>query len=269
MWISKATLSGSDFSFVARSAAVFMVLVAAVPAAAQTSNQDADQATALPAAQVLVERHVKLVNADAIIAHGSFRTVSEFSMPSLGMSGKIHVVGAAPGRMMMTMTLPGLGEIASGFDGTTGWSMNPMEGPRLMSEAELSQVRDEADFEANIRSSRLIESMQTVERAEFGGNACWKVRLLWKSGRETFDCYDIETGFLIATMMQTQTAMGAVASTIMFDEYTDYHGVLMPRVSRQQAFGQEMTVTLESIEFGGVDATAFELPDAIRALVGK
>jgi hypothetical protein len=269
MWISKATISGSDIRFAARLGAVFMVLGAAVPAVAQTSHHDAAQATGLPAAQDLVARHVKLVNADAIIAHGSFRTVSEFSMPSLGMTGRIHVVGAAPGRMSMTMTLPGLGEIASGFDGTTGWSMNPMEGPRLMSDQELSQIRDEADFDANIRSSRLIESMETVERADFGGKACWKVRLQWKSGRETFDCYDVETGFLIATMMQTQTAMGSIASTILFDEYTDYHGVMMPRVSRQQAFGQEMTVTIESIEFGGVDTTAFALPDAIRALVGK
>ena len=62
---------------------------------------------------------------------------------------------------------------------------------------------------------------------------------------------------------------GSVDSVITFEEYTDYDGIKLPRVSRQKAFGQEMVVTLESVEFGGVDDSAFELPEAIRALVGK
>lgn len=238
------------------------------PVRAQETDPAASGQRALPAAKDLVARHVKASNVSELLTRGAMRTVSEFSMPSLGMTGQIVLAGQAPNHMVLRMTLPGLGEIASGFDGTTGWSMNPMEGPRLMSGDELVQIRDEADFGANIRSAELIESMETVERSESGGRACWRVRLRWKSGRETFDCYDADSGFLIGTELETQTAMGSVASTITFDDYADFDGIMMPRTSRQQAFGQEMTVTLKSVEYG-VDPSVFELPAEIRALVGK
>jgi hypothetical protein len=239
------------------------------PVAGQESDGAGQAQGSLPAAKDLVARHVTQSNVSQLLTRGAMRTVSDFAMPSLGMTGRIELAGEAPNRMVLRMTLPGLGEIASGFDGQTGWSMNPMEGPRLMSGEELVQIRDEANFSANIRSSELIESMETVERSEMGGKACWKVRLHWKSGRETFDCYDVETGFLIGSELETQTAMGPVASTITFDDYTDFDGIMMPRTSRQQAFGQEMTVTLQTVEYGAVDPSVFELPAEIRALVGK
>jgi hypothetical protein len=239
------------------------------PASGQEVAARAPEQGTLPPAEELVARHVDVSNVGELLTRGAVRTVSEFSMASLGMKGDIVLAGSAPNRMVMRMALPGLGEIASGFDGTTAWSMNPMEGPRLMTGDELLQIRDEADFGANIRSAELVESMETVERFEMGGKACWKVRLLWKSGRETFDCYDVETGLLVGTQLETQTVMGSVSSTITFDDYTDFDGVMMPRTSRQQAFGQEMIVTLKTVEYGGIDPSVFDLPAEIRALVGK
>jgi hypothetical protein len=243
-------------------AALFVIgLVNAGPVSAQDA--------ALPPAQELIDRHVKQVNAQQLVELGSLRTVSEFRMASMGMTGEIRVSGHAPNLMSMQMTLPGLGEISSGYNGEVAWSMNPMEGPRLMTGDELAQIRDEADFDANVRSDKLIDSMETVERTEMGGKACWKVKLTWKSGRETFDCYDVETGYLVGTLLTTQTAMGPVESVITFEDYTDFDGVMLPRVSTQQAFGQEMVVTLQSARFGDVDPAMFELPEAIKALVGK
>ena len=76
-----------------------------------------------------------------------------------------------------------------GYDGTTGWSINPMEGPRLVEGDELRQMRDDADRRALIRDAALIASMETVERTEMNAQACYRVRIVWKSGRETTDCY--------------------------------------------------------------------------------
>lgn len=242
-----------------------VVLVLGATGAATAAAQEGS----LPPARELVDRHVAQVNAKLLVERGSMRSVSEFRMASMGMTGEIVVVGHAPNLMSMQMTLPGLGEIASGFDGEVAWSVNPMEGPRLMTGDELAQIRDEADFDANTRSAKLIDSMETVERSEMGGKACWKVKLSWKSGRETFDCYDVDTGYLVGTMLTTQTAMGPVESTITFADYTDYDGVKLARVSTQQAFGQEMVVTLQSVKFGDVDPGMFELPESIKALVGK
>jgi len=232
-------------------------------------SRAAAQDTGLPAAKDLVDRHVKAVHADKLINEGSMRTISEFTMGSLGTAGEIVAAGAAPARVALHMTLPGLGEISSGYNGEVGWSMNPMEGPRLLSGPELAQARDEADFDSNLRGPSVVDSMRTLERTEVDGHDCWKVRLVWKSGRETFDCYDVDSGYLVATMLTTQTAMGSIEAVITFDDYTDYDGIMLPRTTRQRAFGQEMTVRLKSVEFGNVADSVFALPEAVRALVGK
>jgi len=222
-----------------------------------------------PKAEELVQNFVKVTGLNTIPGRGSMRTVGTFSMPAMGAGGQIEVLQLQPNLMLSRMTITGLGDIRSGFDGRVGWSMNPMEGPRVIDGAELTQIRDEADFAAAMRDPKVIASMQTVGKVEIAGRSCWKVRLTWKSGRETFDCYDAETGLLLATMHKSETPMGAVDATTIFEDYTDFDGVKMPAKTTQQVFNQQLVVTITSVTFGGIDAAAFDLPAEIKALIGK
>jgi hypothetical protein len=169
----------------------------------------------------------------------------------------------------MKTTIPGLGEIRSGFDGKVGWSVNPMEGPRLMQGPELQQLRDEADFGVNTRDSSLIASMKTVDRIEIEGRTCYKVELQWKSGRTTHDCYDTGTGLLTAAMYTAHTAMGALDAVVLYDDYRDFNGVRLATSSTQKVFGQQLVMTVEWARFDPIDSTVFELPAEIRALVAR
>lgn len=223
----------------------------------------------LPPASELVQRHVEAVNAALLIERGAMRVTGTFEMAAMGTTGELEVLQATPNRMVVRMTLPGLGVIASGFDGEVGWSMNPMEGPRVMTEPELLQVRDESDFGANVRDPRLIDSLETVALTEVEGTSCYKVRVVWKSGRESFDCYDTGSGLLFATMLTSQTAMGPVDALITFDDYRDFDGVKLPALTTQQVFGQRLVTRVTSVAFDSVDSSAFALPPEIRALVGK
>lgn len=253
--------TGRSLSPVQILAAIALMLAGSIrPVQAQTD---------LPPAGDLVKRHVAAVNAALLIERGAVRTTGTFEMAAMGTTGELEVVQAQPNRMVVRMTLAGLGVIASGFDGEVGWSMNPMEGPRVMTGPELIQVRDESDFGANIRDPRLIESLETVELTEVEGKSCYKVRVIWKSGRESFDCYDAESGLMIATMLTSQTAMGPVDAVILFEDYRDFDGVRMPAVTIQQVFGQRLVTRVTSVSFDDIDSTAFALPPEIRALVGK
>ena len=48
------------------------------------------------------------------------------------MSGDLEISQARPNKTMMRINVTGIGQIEQGFDGTTGWSINPMQGPRVM-----------------------------------------------------------------------------------------------------------------------------------------
>jgi hypothetical protein len=142
-----------------------------------------------------------------------------------------------------------------------------MEGPRLLAGKELTQQTDDAAFDSALRDSALIESMETLERAEIEGQACFKVRIVWNSGRETHDCYAVDTGLLIASMTRSETVMGAVDATMLYSDYQDFGGVRMPGRTRQRVMSQEFVLTITAVEFGAIDETAFEPPPEVRALL--
>ena len=228
------------------------------------------QQVPLPAAGDLVARYVELIGGrEAILRHSSFRTRGSFEMPSAGIRGDLEIVQARPNRMMMRTTIPGVGEIAGGFDGSVGWAMDPMQGPRLLSGAELDARRDEADVRSIFRDSGSVARLETVERVDLGGSACYKVKISWKSGRESFDCYAVDGGLLVATILKEQSPMGTLEVTTLVSEYKDFGGLRRPTKLTASAMGQQQVMTITSVDYDVLDHEAFALPAAIRALVER
>ncbi|MGD8277919.1 MAG: hypothetical protein PVH00_07825 [Gemmatimonadota bacterium] len=224
-------------------------------------------AQALPDAATIIRRYVEAMGGDELRDKQGMVTEGTFSLPAMGTTGAMEVSHARPNHLVLHMTLPGIGDLRSGFDGTVGWSLNPLEGPRVLNGNELEQVRDDADFSATLRDARVVESMETIDKREVEGQACYRVRIVWKSGRETFDCYAIESGLLISTDLRTETVMGTVDATVLFSDYREFDGVRVPTRTVQKVMGQEMVMTVDSVRFESIDPAVFELPAEIKALV--
>jgi len=242
------------------SAFVSALVTAPVPAAAQDR---------LPPAGDLVAKYVQAIGGrDAVLRPKSSRATGHFEMPGAGLKGDVEVLSADK-RVLTTVTLPGLGTVRSGYNGQVGWSIDPMMGARLLTGGELDAMRDQADPLATLRDDSLVKSKETVERSEIDGRSCYKVRLVWTSGRQTYDCYDTATGLLVATIGTQESPMGAIEVTTVMSEYRDFGGVKMPMRLTQSAMGQQQVMTVTDIQFDTVPAGAFELPAEIKALLKK
>ena len=240
---------------------------APAPVTAQ-ANAAAAPSNALPPAQRILDRYAAAIGGrETIMRHNSYRVRGTFEMPGAGVKGDMDVVHAKPNKMAVKVTIPGMGEIQTGYDGTVGWSVNPMQGPRLLEGKELEQISSEAEFTNLFRGASNIVSRETVERTEMGGQPCYKVKITWKSGRETFDCYSTETGLLVGTTSTQESPMGSVQVTSLVSDYKDFGGVKYATRMRQQMMGQEQVMTVHSVEFDVVPPSAFEQPPAIQALV--
>lgn len=244
--------------------ATYVLAAAALASAGRAATV---RAQSLPAAADLVGAYVEAIGgAPAFLAHSSMRMVGEFSMAAMGLKGQVETFQMKPNRSVSRVTIDGFGEIRRGFDGTVGWSMNPMEGPRLVEGDELRQLRDDSDPRTLVRDTAMIASMQTVERTEMNGQPCFRVRISWKSGRETSDCYAVDGGLLIGSTINVVSPMGSVEAQVLYSDYRSFGNVRMPTVTRQQVMGQEQAFTLTTVEFDQVDPAVFELPPEIRAL---
>jgi hypothetical protein len=168
--------------------------------------------------------------------------------------------------MQMMTTIPGVGAIQVGFDGTAGWSVDPMQGPRLLAGKELDEIREQADPRATGRSPELFSAVQTVADTTMGGEQCYMVKLTWKSGRETFDCYSGKTGFMVGSKSVQQTAMGAIPVEMTYSEYKKFGDFMMPTKMVQSLMGQQQVTTILGVEVAGVPGVVITMPAEVKAL---
>jgi hypothetical protein len=225
----------------------------------------------LPTGRAIIDRYVEAIGGrDAVLRHQSIRSVGTFEMPAAGVKGDLTVVQMAPNKMAMTIDLPGVGQMVSGYDGTVGWSINPMQGPRVLEGKELAQLREDAGPAAMLRSPDRIRSAETLELTTMNGKPCYKVKITYHSGRESFDCYSSETGLLVSMTQTQESPMGAVQVTTLFDDWKEFGGLKSATKVRMQMLGQEQLLTVDRIEFDRPeDAKAVEVPEQIKPLVKK
>lgn len=251
-------MNGMNTRRMGAAVALMMSAVAVAPLTAQD----------LPAARSLVDRHIEAVGGrDAVLQSGAYRATGSFQMPAAGLNGQMVIVSETPNRMATRVTIDGLGEIVSGTDGKVAWSMDPMSGPRLLEGAELRAMLDGANMLAAVRDPSLVESMQTVERTEMRGQACLKVKVVWKSGRESSDCYSVDSGLLIATSATQESPMGSMEVVTHLSDYKQMGGVLMPSKMTQSVMGMEQVMTIDSVERGEAGRWPIEPPAAIRTMI--
>jgi hypothetical protein len=241
------------------------VLAIALIAAGAASGAAQD----LPEAGAVIARYQQALGGrDVLKAHRSMHAVGQVSMPAQGLTADFESFSARPNRSAMRVAIAGFGEIRSGFTGDVAWSLNPMEGPRVMDGKERDQAAEESVFESTLRPAALIESAEAVERTRIGGRECLKVKLVWKSGRETHDCYSEATGLLVGSLSRQESSMGVLDSVTLYEDYREFDGVLMPARITVQVMGMEQIITIRDVRFDAVPDEAFAPPAEIRALIG-
>lgn len=244
----------------ARRAGAALCLALALPLTAAAQQ--------LPPAKQLVDRYVEVTGGRAAyMKHSSRTTEIEIEMPAMGMKMPMRLVQAAPNRMVTQAEMPGgAGTMRSGYDGTVGWQVNPMAGPSLMSGAELEQAVQQAEFHGQLNYDKLYQTMETVERTEMGGRPCYRVKLVTRSGRESWQCFDTETGLMVASGGKQESQMGTLDVTTLLSDYKEFDGIRIPTRASAQMMGQEMVTTIKSVSHAPVAASAFALPTEIQAL---
>ena len=251
---------------VPRLAALVLLLAQQAVAPATPAEKKADP---LPSGREVIDRYVAAIGGRAaILSHTSLHTTGTYAVPSSGMVGTMETFSAAkPDRVLQRVAVPGVGEIMTGYDGVHGWSVNPMMGPMLQEGKELEQAKLDADFYGELRDPAKYRSVTTVEKTVFENRPCYKVSLVHADGTEDFDFYDVETGLRAGGIQTRESPMGRVTTTSVEGDYKKFGNLLQATTLTVKAMGIEQKITLATIEYDKVPATAFEPPAAVKALI--
>jgi hypothetical protein len=232
---------------------------------------EARAAARLPGAAEILSRYTRAVGGErAIRQYRSRRAVGRFELRAQGISGPIEILAAAPDRTLIRITLEGLGELLRGYDGAIGWSVDPAVGPRVLSGRELEEAQYAADFYSDIYRSADYSAMTVVARGQFEGHDCFTVKLVRRSGFESLEYFDAQTGLRIGARMTSTTMMGSVPDVVtVFGDYREFGGIMTPVTATQRAMGVESLLTLERVEYDTVRDDELKPPPGIVALAGK
>lgn len=222
----------------------------------------------LPEARKIVDRYVEAIGGEDLIrSMNGQRIIGRMEVPAQGIGGDLEVYAAAPDKVLLKIEVPGLGAIASGFDGQVGWTINPAMGPMVLEDRQLDQMRQQADFYGALHREEFIASMETVEKTEFEGHAAYKVKVVTTWGEEYFEFFDAESGLMVGQQRTQASPMGDIPTTNVMSDYKEFDGLLVPTRSVQRMMGIEQVISVTSIEAWKPDAATFALPPEIKALM--
>jgi SAM-dependent methyltransferase len=238
------------------------LLVFATLLVVATSTPAAAQATAdLPEATDVIASYVEAIGGrDAILSRDSRYTRLHFKGPFA--EADFFVYAAKPNKIYTGREYEGAVASKSGFNGQVGWSIERDFGPRILFGRELARAREAADFYVDLYDPANFASMETVEITEFEGKECYKLKLVSKSGRETFEYFDAESGLKVGAESKNQSGNYVFEGSEVLADYEDFGGVLIPtkRIWRYRVCPHEQVVTITALELDNVPDTIFALP---------
>ncbi len=226
--------------------------------------------TPLPKAEVVLEQFIKALGGNGVFEKiQSQHTHGNVDMAGQGISGKLEVFAKRPDKLLIKITMPGIGDLYQGFDGNVGWSLNPVTGPMILEGKMLDQVREQARFDAILHDLSEYKKVETVGRTPFEGQDAYQLKLVRKSGQETTEFYDIKTGLLIGSNEVQETPLGAVNVSASIGEYKKFGDALFATKLAQKMGPLTQVMTFTSMDFKELDDSVFDLPNQIKALLKK
>ena len=238
------------------------------PAEAPETDNAAQAEPAIVSADELFERFVEVTGGeDAYQTLQNYRVTGYMEVAAQGMKGSVSMYMAEPNLRSQTVEIPGMGQIVRAFDGTHGWEINPMIGPRLLADEELANERLDSTFNASLVWEEVYPQRENQGAAEFAGQDCWKVVAQTAAGNERTIFFGQESGLMYGIEMTMPSDMGPVPVSSRIEDYQQVSGILMPMRTVQTVGPIEMVVQIDNVELNVEDPPDMTMPDAVKALL--
>jgi hypothetical protein len=224
----------------------------------------------LPGATEVLERYAKAIGGkENFKKHNSQHALGTVQMKAQGVSGKMEVFAARPNKLLMKMTIQGVGEFNTGFDGKVAWMSSQLTGPMLLEGKMREQIATQADFDHALHDPADYTKLETLGVENFNGEDCYKLKLVHRTGFESTEYFSKATGLQRGFVSTQESPLGPVTATTLVTDYKQFGELLMPSRISQKAAGVETVMTMDEMEFNKVDASVFELPPDVKELASQ
>ena len=221
----------------------------ALKSAADKSTQTAK----LPTAKQVLDKYAAAVGGRAANEKIKTRvTKASFEFAPMGIKGTSETYAAAPDKSYSKMNMQGIGEIITGTDGKTAWSINPIQGSRDITGEELLQLKLVNNLSREVNLEKLYANW-TVKGVEKVGGKDAYVLVGTPAGLapETF-YFDSQSGLLVQSEGTLISPEGKMPAKSFYEDYRAIDGVKIPHKMRIVVPQAEIITTVTEIKHGTV-----------------
>ncbi len=222
----------------------------------------------LPSAESVLDRYVEVTGGreayerrKSEVAHG------KMEIAPAGISGELTTF-SKPGLQYVVIELAGVGKVEQGVKDDIAWENSILQGPRIKTGDERLATLREAIFNAPIHWREVYPTVETVGIESINGAEAYRVLQTPVEGNPVTTYYSVETGLAIKSEAILASQMGNIPVEVTMSEYREFEGVLSPTRMIQKAAGQNVNITVDSVEINAdIPDERFDLPEAVQALV--
>ena len=223
----------------------------------------------LPDARAVLKRFAEASGAAKLLTVPGVHMKGTFEVPSQSLTGVLESYMDKSGRTMQVTNIAAIGAMIQGSDSSVAWALDPVQGPRLLQGRELAERRDEDDPRGMSRDPGFVLSAQSVLRTVVDGEPCVKLKLAWRSGRESTECYSEKTGLLVQVESVQASTIGDIPYVRTYSEYKTFDGVTLATKVLERAQGLEDVQHITEVRFEAIDPSVFTIPASVQALRKK
>jgi hypothetical protein len=219
------------------------------PETAKTEKPD-EKAAALPTVDEILEKYVKAVGGkDAIEKITSRSMKGSFSLETFGVTdAPVEIFAKAPNKSSTKIDVTGFGVVNRVFDGSTGWSSDPMSGLRELKGIELAQMKRGSDFYQELNLKKYYTKLEVKSKEKVGSYETYMIEATPAEGSPEKYYFDINTGLLVRQDEESEGPQGKMLMEVYMDDYKVVDGVKIPHLMKQVNPALTMVIKITEVK---------------------
>lgn len=225
-----------------------------------------------PTAEQILDRYIETTGGKANYQKIKSETViAVVEMKANGIKGRMTGYKNAKGETYNALEIDGVGKIEDGYQNGIAWENSKINGPRVKSGEEKFFVVRESKLAKDLHWRDIFAKVELAGEEVVDGVPCYKVVVTPKDGgRPETRFYEKQSGVLKKNTMIMATPNGDVPAESFFTNYREFNGVKLPTSVLTKMAGQEMTVSIASVDYTqDIPPTKFTPPAEILALTRR
>lgn len=232
---------------------VTIIIVSVMPGTVQGPSPNVNQ---------VIDTYLRSVGGEAAFAKFTTR-IRRGTTEIVGISGQgeIEEYYKAPNKMMMKLTLPAIGTIQYGYDGTNGWRRDPVSGLIDVHDKELSDLAFESMFNSEVRPRERYGKLELIGLKKIRGNDAYLIVGTPAKLPPERLYFDAKSGLLVQIEVSRGTEAGQVSDEVFLDDYRGIDSVKIPYSEQHKSSGLTYVIKFTSIKHNiPIDESTFRKP---------